>query len=157
MALLMDKKGEAYTYAELGNAAQISTSEAHSAVQRLRESSLVNEERAVLKRNAREFLFHALRYLFPLKFNGGLLKGMPTAYSAPIAQSAFSASGLPPVWTGSNGTVLGRGIEPIYPTAPDAASRNPGLYDLLALFDMLRGGRIRERLFAEDKLAEVLT
>ena len=149
-------KKEAYTYAELGEAAQISASEAHSAVQRLREATLVNEERCVLKRNVREFLFHALRYLFPLKYDEGVSKGMPTAYSAPVAQSAFSASGLPPVWKGSNGTVLGRGVEPIYPSAPAAASRRPALYASLALFDMLRGGRIRERLFARKKLAEML-
>ncbi len=156
LALLMNQREGPYTYAELGDAAQISASEAHSAVQRLRESALVNEERCVLKRNVREFLFHALRYLFPLKYAGGLSKGMPTAYSAPVAQSAFSASGLPPVWQDSKGTVLGRCVEPIYPTAPAAAGRRPELYATLALFDMLRGGRIRERRFAENKLAEML-
>ena len=42
------------------------------------------------------------------------------------------------------------------PTAPQAAEGNQGLYDRLALIDMLRGGRIRERQFAEQKLKEIL-
>ena len=44
----------------------------------------------------------------------------------------------------------------IYPTAPQTAEGNQGLYDRLALIDMLRGGRIRERQFAEQKLKEIL-
>ena len=156
LAQLMNRDAGALTYAELGKAAKISASEAHSSMRRLQEASLVNSERRVIKRNVREFLFHALRYFFPLKYSGMLTKGMPTAYSAPVAQGVFSSSGLSPVWSGSYGTVLGQGVEPIYPTAPDAASNNPVLYDTLALIDMLRGGRIRERLFAENKIEEML-
>lgn len=155
-ALLMGRNAATPTYAELGAAAKISASEAHSAMRRLQEASLVSGERRVMKRNAREFLFHALRYFFPLRYSGVLTKGTPTAYSAPVAQGEFSASGLPPVWKGSDGSVLGQGVEPIYPTAPAAASRNKELYATLALIDMLRGGRIRERLFAENKIEEML-
>ena len=157
LAKLMDKNAGELTYAELGEAARISASEAHSAIRRLQDASLVNGEKRLMKRNVREFLFHALRYFFPLKYAGGVTKGMPTAYSAPIAQGMFSSSGLPPVWSGSDGKVLGRGVEPVYPTAPAAAYSSPALYNALALIDMLRGGRIRERMFAEGKIEEMLS
>ena len=39
-------------------------------------------------------------------------------------------------------------------SASRAAANNRSLYDLLELMDMLRGGRIRERRFAELKLKE---
>ena len=157
LAKLMDKNAWELTYAELGEATRISASEAHSAIRRLQEASLVNSERHLMKRNVREFLFHALRYFFPLKYAGGVTKGMPTSYSAPVAHDMFSTSGLPPVWNGSDGTVLGLGVEPVYPTAPAAAESSPALYNALALIDMLRGGRIRERLFAEGKIEEMLS
>ena len=37
-----------------------------------------------------------------------------------------------------------------------AAEADRGMYDRLALIDMLRGGRLRERKYAEDKLMEML-
>lgn len=52
---------------------------------------------------------------------------------------------------------MGRGVEPVYPTAPAAADASPALYNALALIDMLRGGRIRERMFAEGKIEEMLS
>ena len=59
------------------------------------------------------------------------------------------------VWQTDKGTVYGRAVEPLYPTVPDVAMRNPELYARLAVFDMIRGGRLRERKFAEDRLKEM--
>jgi hypothetical protein len=81
---------------------------------------------------------------------------MPTSYAAPVAVGEFASVGLVPVWNGSEGNIDGRAFEPIYPSASKAAANNRSLYDLLALMDMLRGGRIRERRFAELKLKEAL-
>ena len=47
---------------------------------------------------------------------------------------------------------LESGVAPSY-----AASRNPALYELLALFDAVRGGSARERTLATTMLNERLT
>ena len=143
-------------YAELAEKAQLSVSETHAAVKRLQESSLVNGERKVIRRNAVEFLVHGLKYTFPMKSTGGYNVGMPTSYAAPIAEDEFASVGLVPVWTNSKGNVEGIGFDPIYPTAPKAAEADRGMYNRLALIDMLRGGRLRERKYAEEKLMEML-
>lgn len=138
-------------YLQLAERAQISVSEAHAAVKRLQDSSLLNSERRIVQRNVEEFLVHGLRYLFPLRASGWSV-GMPTGYAAPIGAAEFVTVGRVPVWEGSEGDVSGVGIEPIYSSAPRAAKRSRELYDRLALIDMLRGGRIRERQYAESKL-----
>ena len=75
---------------------------------------------------------------------------------APVFADEFAVSGNVPVWRSSKGNVLGRSHEPIYPTIPDAAADDPELYDRIAVLDMLRGGRLRERRFAEQKIREYL-
>ena len=68
----------------------------------------------------------------------GLSRGLSP--KAPVPESSF----------------LGRSHEPIYPTVPDAAAEDPELYDRIAVLDMLRGGRLRERRFADQKIKEYL-
>lgn len=146
-------------YQEISERAQISLSEAHAAVKRLQLVALLNHERQVVRRNVEEFLLHGIRYLFPMRLVGGWGKGLPTAYAAPVAETEFAAVGRIPIWseTEEPGTgVDGVAVEPIYSSVPRAARRNRVIYDRLALIDMLRGGRIRERRFAESKLKEML-
>ena len=72
---------------------------------------------------------------------------MITSLSDPTPRS----SGTLPTTTraGSKRTV-------ITTEAPKAAANDLSLYDRLALIDMLRGGRLRERSFSEMKLKEML-
>ena len=156
LAALLENGAEELPYAELGKVARLSVSETHAAVKRLQEAVLLNANRVPVRRNVNEFLVHGLRYAFPLRSSGKLAKGLPTGYAAPVAASVFASTGRQPVWESSNGRTYGQVFEPIYPTAPQAAEGNQGLYDRLALIDMLRGGRIRERQFAEQKLKEIL-
>ena len=145
------------TFAELGKRTCLSTSEAYACVKRLQGASLLNADRCVMNRNAIEFLLHGLRYAFPFRFEGVMAKGLATSYAAPVASSVFAAAGIAPVWGYSAGESFGRVCEPLYPTAPAAAARDRALYDRLAVFDMLRGGRLRERKFAAWKLAELVS
>ncbi len=155
LAALMSAKGTS-PYLALADKSQLSVSEAHASIKRLQAASLVNAERHLIKRNVEEFLLHALKYTFPLRMSGGSSVGMPTAYAAPIAEKEFVIVGRAPVWCGSEGEVNGIGIEPIYSSAPLAAKRSREMYDRLALIDMLRGGRVRERQYAERKLKEMI-
>ena len=152
----MKKGAETLSYSGIGKKAKISVSEAFAAVKRLREANLVNSARGLKRRNVEEFLLHALRYMFPLKVTGEIANGMPTGFAAPVSSEAFAVRGVVPVWNSRHGVIEGRVCEPIYPTAPDAAAEDSEVYAHLALMDMLRGGRLRERRFAEDKLRAVL-
>ena len=143
-------------YAALAKRAALSVSETHAAVKRLREASLVDDARKIRRRNAVEFLVHGLRYLFPPQMQAGETMGLPTAYAAPVAVGEFAVAGEIPVWRSDEGTARGRALTPIYPSVPIAAAHDRGLYDSLALIDMLRGGRARERAFAEGKLKELI-
>lgn len=157
LAVLMKDGASHLSYQAISNAAKISVSEAHASVKRLRESDLINSERNIKKRNVEEFMIHGLRYMFPMKATGEPIYGMPTAYAAPVSADVFAVQGEVPVWRNSTGNVLGRACDPIYPSAPEAAAEDPDLYNKLAVVDMLRGGRLRERKFAEQKLKEFIS
>lgn len=57
-----------------------------------------------------------------------------------------------PVWPHKDCKARGIAFNPLYPSVPDAAARNPELYELLALFDAVRGGSARERARAVELL-----
>ena len=52
----------------------------------------------------------------------------------------------------ADGSVRGLTLEPLHKAAPKAARQDPMLYELLALIDALRDGRVRERHIAEREL-----
>ena len=54
-----------------------------------------------------------------------------------------------------DGDAVGPAYAPLYPTVPRAARADRGLYDRLALFDLARGGRVREREWARRRLEEL--
>jgi hypothetical protein len=56
------------------------------------------------------------------------------------------------VWPSPDGPVRGAAFEPLYPSVPEAAKRDSCLYELLALIDAIRDGRVRERKLAEKEL-----
>jgi hypothetical protein len=99
-----------------------------------------------------EFAVYGIRYAFPAKL-GELVVGLPTAWGAPPLSEKIvvSGDGLP-VWADADGAVRGMAVRPLYSTVPQAARLDPKLYALLALIDVLRVGRARERSLAADAL-----
>ena len=154
-ALMTDDAHEA-SYAQLAKRARLSVSETHGAVRRLQDAALVDVNNNVRARNATEFLVHGLRYVFPLKMTQERSYGVPALYAAPLASGDFAYTGDAPVWKSPSGGVFGRVVEPLYPSAAEAAANDREIYDRLAAMDMLRGGRVRERAFAERKIEEFL-
>ena len=63
----------------------------------------------------------------------------------------------PPVWPHPNGTSRGEGLVPLYRSVPDAALRDPTLYEWLALIDAVRSGRARERQLAVAEIESRLS
>ena len=91
-------------------------------------------------------------YCFPAT-RGSMTRGLPTGYAAPpLKDTIVSGSDPLPVWPYKNGTVRGVAFYPLYPSVPEAAGRNPPLYELLALFDAVRGGSARDRALALELL-----
>ena len=99
-----------------------------------------------------EFLVHGLKYVFP-PHRGQMTRGIATSYAAPPLNTLIARGQEPiPVWPYPAGQQRGVMLEPLYPTVPYAALRDPSLYQLLAIADALREGRARERRIAEEQL-----
>lgn len=146
-------------YQRLASALWMSPSEVHAAVQRAQISHLLHGPELGERPNLtaiEEFLVHGLKYVFPAE-RGELTRGIPTSYAAePLRRLIVQGNEPPPVWPCVHGKLRGILFEPLYKNAPEAALRDPGLYELLALVDALREGRARERKLAEEILIKRL-
>ena len=154
------ENGPAPTYATLAAELGMTASEAHAAVERAVAAQLAHKDAGgkatVILAALRAFVQHGARYCFPA-VRGSLTRGLPTGYAAPPLNDQIVAGSDPlPVWPHKNGTVRGMAFYPLYPSLPEAAGRNPALYELLALFDAVRGGSARERALAIDLLEKRL-
>jgi hypothetical protein len=136
----------------------MSLSQVHRSVTRLGESRLfVASEQTVQRANLARFIIHGLPFAFPARL-GEIVRGVPTAWACPALKdtrlSTLVVEDLVPVWPDSNGTIKGRAIEPLHSGVSKAVQSDADLYALLALIDVLRVGRAREREFAEAELQE---
>ena len=150
--------GPAPTYAALAAELSLTASEIHAGIERAVAAKLAHKDAqgkpAVVMQALRLFLIHGACYCFPAT-RGEYTRGMPTSYAAPPLNSKIVASSDPvPVWPHKAGAVRGMAFYPLYPTVPEAASRNAALYELLVLFDAIRGGSPRERALAIELLEQ---
>ncbi len=144
-----------WSFQQLSNDLGMSASEVHQALKRAEMSGLYDPtKRRVLKRALLEFARHGLKYVFPAK-RLPRSQGMPTAHSAaPLEDLLVADSDDCLVWPDPAGDRFGDAIEPLYRSAPGAATRNPKLYRRLALIDAIRAGRLREKELASRLLEE---
>ena len=156
---LVSRGEKSATYGELAESLGMSSSEVHASIGRTKAARLVNMEDdgpVIVRAAFKEFLLHGAKYAFPATL-GSPTRGMPTAYAAPpLASRITQPNEPPPVWPDAQGDKRGISFHPLYPTAPAAAKRDRLLYELLALFDALRGGAARERQIASQLLSERL-
>ena len=154
------ERGPAPTYAALAAELSMTASEVHGAVERATSAQLAIKDSSgkasVVFAALRPFVQHGARYCFPAT-RGSLTRGLPTGYAAAPLKDVITAGTDPlPVWPHKNGTVRGVTFYPLYPSVPEAAGRNPELYELLALFDAVRGGSARERALALELMEKRL-
>jgi len=137
---------------DLAKALGISQSEVSKSLNRLKKSWLLapNASIVVMRENVLEFLCYGIKYIFP-QLPGSIVRGMPTAHSAPILRSEI-LSNENYVWPYARGQVRGQSITPLYPTAPKASIEDRKLYELLALIDAIRIGNAREKELSHKKL-----
>lgn len=133
----------------------ISPSEITESLGRSAIAGLIDpSKKKVFSNSFLDFLLHGLKYVFPV-VPGSLVKGVATAQSAPVMSKYFS-SAEKYVWPDANGKERGMRIDPLYPGTVKAAANDRSLYDLLALCDVIRVGKVREIKKAEELLIKLL-
>src|SRR5690606_12602703 len=116
--------GQRWTYAALGEALSISSSEAHASVKRAVASGLaVAPARGAwspVRPALLEFIEHGVRYVWPATL-GPVKRGVPTSFGAePLSAKITAAAGEAPVWAHPQGSAKGPTLSPLYRTAAQA-------------------------------------
>lgn len=138
---------------DLSNELYISTSEISDSLERSMIGGLLDpSKKKVFSRSLLDFLIYGMRHVFPA-VPGALTRGLPTGHSAPVFNKYFG-SAEPYVWPDIEGPERGESIEPFYPALTKAVKLDRELYDLVALCDTLRIGKVREIAIARDLLTK---
>jgi len=144
------------SFGRLADKVMMSPSQVHTAVGRATAAGLLDAERRPRHQALLEFILHGVRYAFYPK-RGGVTRGVPTAHAAPPIVEEIAGDELPPVWPDPEGTVRGETLEPLHRVVPKVVQSDGELYELLALVDVVRIGRARERKLAEKHLKRRLS
>ena len=153
---LIAMKGRNWKQSEVADELRISRAEICNSLDRLAEAGLLDEDRRIpLKEALLEFIQYGLKYVFPVK-PGSLCRGIPTSHSAPpLSKKIVSDPHEAYVWPRPDGKVRGQEIEPLYPSiCMIDFEKAPRLYEMLALVDAVRVGRVREKKLAVEELAK---
>lgn len=129
----------------------LSQSEVSQSLNRSKYAGLIDSSKKKVNRIAfNELLIHGLSYVFPQQ-PGAVVRGIATAHSAkPLNQLISSSEKY--VWAYAKGNEKGQAIEPLYNSVVEAVQKDEKLYELLALVDALRVGRVREKEIAKKEL-----
>jgi len=111
---------------------------------------LFPDKKRLMKLAVIDFLEFGLRYVYPQR-PGALIRGIPTAHSAPPL-NAVIVSEEPYVWPFGEGNVRGQAIGPLHPKVPEACLKDAEFYQLIAMCDSLRVGKVREKNMAIEEL-----
>ena len=150
-----EKKQESWMMKNLSTELCLSASEISESLNRSVAAHLIAEDKkTVMKLSLIDFLHFGLPYVYPQK-PGALVRGMNTAHSAePMANEISFSEHF--VWAYSEGEVRGQEIEPLYPNLPEACLKDSYLYRLMALCDVLRVGKAREKKIAIKLLKDLV-
>lgn len=134
----------------------ISPSEISESLYRSSVSGLIDtgNKKKVFRQSLMEFLQHGFHYVFPVEL-GSLTKGLYTGHSHPFMKAQFPGEENY-VWPDPRGEGLGIRIAPLYKNQLKAAQLDPTLYLMLALIDVIRTGKVREKKVAIAKLREMI-
>ncbi len=148
---------------QLADSLAISLGEINAGIKRLLEAGLLRKDGSkhfiYIIRAAEEFLIYSVKYLFPGK-PGEYTRGIATGIGASLFHNKIASSNADflPVWPDAQGEQQGVALKPIYHSVPQALRNNPdqGFYELLAIIDVIRSGRARERNIAVQLLKDKL-
>jgi predicted transcriptional regulator len=149
------KKDAPWMMKDLSVELGISASEISESLNRSAIAGLIAQDKKRLMQLAiLDFLVHGLRYVYPQK-PGAKTRGIVTAHSALPLNKEIAGNDLY-VWPYSEGNVRGESIEPLHPKVPEACLKDAAFYEYMALCDVLRVGRAREKNLAIEELKKRL-
>lgn len=139
---------------DLANDLSLSTAEVSNSLQRSALSGLIDtEKKKVRLQSLLEFLIYGIQYVFPER-PSNVSRGIPTAHSHPYMRSIISSEQTY-VWPDAESNEKGLSVKPLYPGVVSAVKKDEKLYLMLALVDVLRMGKTREKERAIAKLKEL--
>lgn len=149
-------KGNEIWYSnEIAHSLGLSGSTVFDSLERSIYATLISgDKKRVNKKGLYELLIYSLKYIFPVQPQA-LVKGIATAHSYEVFKTEFS-SNVEYVWKHNEGDIVGQEIEPLYENQMKAALKDPQLYRVLALIDLLRIGNKREIAFAQKELKQII-
>ncbi len=138
---------------DLANELRISASEISESINRSIIGGLISGDKRTLKKLALlDFLKSGLRHVYPQQ-PGSMTRGINTAISAPPLNNEFMSEEKF-VWPYGKGNSRGQAIEPLHPNTPEACLNDTKYYELMALTDAIRIGKVREQNIAFEILKE---
>lgn len=148
---IIAKANEEWLMKDLAYELFISSSEVSESLNRSSYAGLIaSDKKTVLRQALMDFLSNGIQYVFPQK-TSGIVRGIVTAHSAsPLNKIIQSNQNY--VWAFALGEQKGQAIEPLYKNAPKACLQDSKLYELLALVDAVRVGKVREKNIAIQEL-----
>lgn len=148
---IASKEKEIWFMKDLAHELKISASEISESINRSVIGGLISSDKKTLKKLALvDFLKSGLRHVYPQQ-PGALTRGMKTAVSAPPLNNEFISDDVF-VWPYGNGNTRGQAIEPLHPNTPEACLNDAKYYELMALTDAIRIGKVREQNLAFELL-----
>ena len=148
---ILSEKNNNWRNIDIAKSVMISASEVTEALNRCKIAGLLDSKKRNINTNSlKEFLIYGLKYVFPVE-PGGLVRGIPTAHSADPINKQISSNDIY-VWPYAKGDQRGQAIEPLYRTIPLIVEQNKLFYELLAIIDTFRIGRVREINIAKIEL-----
>jgi hypothetical protein len=127
------------SYRDLSTDLAMSLGGVHDSMVRLRNARLAGTKGQIFAGAFQPFLLHGIRHFFPVR-PGDVGEGVVTGANLASLSELDYATPEVWVWPSTRGEIRqGRTIAPLYAGAPLAALTVPGLHELLALLDVLRG------------------
>ena len=133
----------------------MSQSEISQSLKRSEYAGLIHlKTKTIMRLALMEFLQYGFCYVFPQK-PGAVVRGLATAHSTEPLKSKINSEEIY-VWPYPKGKIKGHGITPIFPSAIEASIKDEKLHQILALSDVLRIGRAREKELAISELKKII-
>ena len=150
---IVSKRQEQWYMKDLAHELGISGSEISESINRSITAGLISSDKKTLKKLALlDFIKSGLRYVYPQQ-PGPLVRGIGTAHSAPPLNSQIMSEEKF-VWPFGKGNSRGQAIAPLHPNTPEACLRDERYYELMALTDAIRIGKVREQNIAFQMIKE---
>jgi len=150
---IASKENQNWFMKDLAYELEISASEISESIHRSVIAGLISSDKKTLNRLALlDFFKSGLRYVYPQQ-PGALVRGVGTAHSAPPLNSQIISEERF-VWPFAKGNIRGQAIEPLHPKIPNACLKDDKFYELVALIDAIRVGKVREQNLAIKMIKE---